>query len=288
MRTLRQMLMLDKEGMAVKPRPPVGPAMPANHSFPEEWKVPKDPSRQQELYLWQRWKDGGFHPDHLEPLLKSMQGLINKQVRVFTRGVPIPESVLQSVANDQAAEALKKFDPARSGGAQMHSWVTTNLKGLNRFVGKHQNFARITEDRNQLYGPARRAKEQLYDELGRDPTSMEIAHRINESPDRDGRKKVTARAITLLKQEQKDDLIASAEMDDPFVAENARVREAMGLVRYDLDPDELQVFEHIRGLNGRARQHRTSDIAKSLKWSQSKVSNVKGRINKKLGEYLGD
>ena len=284
--SLRVLMGLDKDAAAKKPRPVHGPAMPEGHTFPEAWKVPKAPEKQQELFLWQKWKDGGHQPEHLEPLLQSLQPIIAKQVRVFTRGVPVPEQVLQSVANDRAADALKKFDPTRAGGAALHSWVVNNLKGMNRYVGQNQNMARITEERNQLYGPARRATEQLRDELGREPTEMEIAHRINESPDRDTRKRVTARAVKLLNQEKKDDLIASAEMDDPFVTENARMREALGLVRYDLSPEEMQVFEHIRGLNGRPRLHRTVDIAKALKWSQSKVASAKTAITKKLNAYL--
>lgn len=283
---LRALMGLDKEAAARKPRPVFGPPMPEGHAFPEAWKVPKAPEKQQELYLWQTWKDSGHEPAKLEPLLQSLQPVIAKQVRVFTRGVPVPEPILQSVANDHAANALKRFDPTKAGGSALHSWVVNNLKGMNRYVGQNQNMARITEERNQLYGPARRATEQLRDELGRAPTEMEIAHRINESPDRNMRKRVTARAVKLLNQEKKDDLIASAEMDDPFVSENARVREAMGLVRYDLSPEELQVWEHIRGLNGRPRLHRTVDIAKALGWSQSKVASTKTSITKKLNEYL--
>lgn len=287
MRSLRDMMGLSKEAAAPKkPRPTFGPPMPADHTFPESWKVPKTQDKKQELYLWQQWKENDHKPELLDPLLSSLQPVIAKQVRVFNRGVPIPERVLQSVANDRAAEALRAFNPARAGGSALSSWVVTNLKGMNRYVGQNQNMARITEERIQLYGPVRRATEQLRDELGRDPTEMEIAHRINESPDRVSRKRVTARSVRLLGQEKKDDLLASAEMNDPFVSENARMREAMGLVRYDLSPDELQVWEYIRGLNGKPRLHRTVDIAKALKWSQSKVASTKTAIMKKLNPYL--
>ena len=286
--TLRELLGIDKEAARRRPKETFGPQMPTEHQFPAEWKVPNDPMRQQELFLWQQWTQSGHDPQHLEPLMGSLQPLINKQVRVFTRGVPVPESVLQSVANDHTAMALKKFDPSRAGGAALHSWVTTNLKGLNRYVGKNQNFARITEDRNQLFGDYRRAKTQLADELGREPTHFEISQRINESPDRQDRRRVTAKTVKLLGQEQKDDLLASAAVDDPFVQESPRLREAMGLVRYEMDPDELQVWEYIRGLSGKPRLHRTIDIASKLGWSQSKVSLVKGRINDKLRDYLED
>lgn len=285
MRSLRDMMGLDKDA-ARKPRPVFGTPMPEGHTFPETWTVPKTPEKKQELFLWQQWTESGHKPELLDPLMRSLQPVIAKQVRVFSRGVPVPEQVLQSVANDRALEALRGFDPARAGDAALSSWVVNRLKGLSRYVGQNQNMARITEERVQLYGPVRRATEQLRDELGRDPTDMEIAHRINESPDRIAKKRVTAQSVRLLNQEKKDDLLASAEMNDPFVSENARMREAMGLVRYDLSPEELQVWEYIRGINGKPRLHRTVDIAKALKWSQSKVATTKTAITNKLSPYL--
>jgi len=271
------------------PSVPTPPSPPATFSFPEAWKIPTDPRRQQELHMWKEWKESGEHPDKLQPLLTSLQPLISKQVRVFAR-TPIPVPVIEAEATKHTIEALRKYDPvpkAGKQGTQIHSWVTGQLKGMNRYIYSNQNFRRITEERSQLVGDYQRASAHLNEELGRAPTYTEISDYMNEMPERVDRSRgITSKQIKLLSQELTPDLLASAEMADPFVQETPQERELMKLIVYDLSPDELRVFEYIRGINGKTKISSTGQIAKLLGWSASKVSQVKNKIAKKLDGYL--
>jgi DNA-directed RNA polymerase specialized sigma subunit len=275
------------------PRTPAGmpvqqTSAPSQYSFPTDWKIPPDPRRQKELQLWKEWKDSGEDTEKLSPLLTSLKPLIRKQVRMFAR-TPIPSPVIEAKAIEHTIHALETYDPKVYPGrqtGQLHTWVTRNLQSTNRFVYNNQNMRRIVEDRAQMVGDYRRARAHLAESLGRAPTHAEIAKFMNEMPDRIGKSKpVTAIAVERLSHEDIPDMIASQEMNNPFVNETPEERQIMKLVMYDLTPDELAVFEYIRGINGKPRIHQPGDIARRLNWSPSKVSNIKKSIAGKIQEY---
>lgn len=256
-----------------------------NYEFPDGWRTSGlTPRKQQELHMWREWKDSDEHPDKMEPLLNSLQPLVRKRMNDYTRGVPIRTEVLQSAANKQVIQSLRNYDPTK---AKLTTWVTSNLRGLSRFVIANQNMARIVEERSQIIGDYQRARSELSDELGRDPTSIEMADRINQSPERmeASRRQVTAKTVGLLQHEMKKDLLSSGSLDDPFTNVTPREREILKLLQYELDPTELQVYEYILGLHGKPKITSTGQIATMLGWSPSKVSQVKGRIAKKYEEY---
>jgi DNA-directed RNA polymerase specialized sigma subunit len=305
---LRQFLSLQKEAARKKKQPQAMPGAPLpiqiptlptpapatlptlpTFNFPTTWKVPTDPRRQQELNMWKEWKESGEEPEKLQPLLTSLQPLITKQVRVFAR-TPIPVPVIEAEATKHTIEALRKYDPVpKTGrqGSQIHTWVTNQLKGMNRYIYANQNMRRITEERSQMVGDYQRANAHLREELGREPTYTEVSDYMNEMPERVDRSRgVTSKQVKLLSQELTPDLLASAEMADPFVQETPQERELMKLIVYDLSPDELRVFEFIRGINGKVKTSSTGQIAKNLGWSASKVSQVKNKIAKKIDGYL--
>jgi DNA-directed RNA polymerase specialized sigma subunit len=310
--SLRGFLSLQKEAAKKKSQPVLGLATPFQPTplpgaprapmlpgiglrvtppspFPAAWKVPTDPRRQQELQMWKDWKDSQEDPTKLQPLLTSLQPLISKQVRVLSR-TPIPVPIIEAEATKHTIEALRKYDPIPKPGkqgTQIHTWVTNQLKGMNRYIQSNQNMRRITEERSQLVGPFQRATAHLREELGREPTHLEISDYMNEMPDRvDRARRITPKQVKLLSQEMTPDLLASVEMENPFIEETPQERELMKLIVYDLSPDELHVFEFIRGLNGKKKTSSTGQIAKSLGWSASKVSQVKNKIAKKIDGYL--
>lgn len=238
-------------------------------------------SKQREMELWQKWKDSGHQPEHLQPLLDSLAPLIQKRVNTFKGRVPISEAVLQAQATNLTIKALERFDPKK---AQMGTYLTTNLQGLRRVVIQNQNVSRITEDRAGIIGQYNRAKSQLQAELDMPPTLMQIADRMKMSPKR----------VELLSREIRKDLLASASpVEDPFIDETPAHREVLALLPYELNPQQLRVFEHVQGLNGKKKVSSTSQLAKILAkedptghWSDSKVSVTKGEISKVIKKYL--
>jgi len=248
------------------------PVPPVAEPFPSHWRTPTTTQRQQELHMWRNWKAQGEKPEHMEPLLDSLQPLVNKRIRQF-KGVPIQREVMRAEANKKVMHGLRRFDPSK---AQMHTFLTHELKGMKRYVLQHQNLARIVEDRANKIGDYQRAMSTLSDQLGREPTSHEVADTMQ----------VPVRTVTRLSAELRSDLIASGALEDPFVDETPRSREVLKLIPYELNPTEMQVFEYLTGYGGKTKITSTGQIARKLGWSDSKVSQTKAAIAAKIRVHL--
>lgn len=240
--------------------------------FPENWIVPTNPRRQTELRLWEHWKRNGERQDDMAPLLSSIQPLLNRRIRQF-QGVPIQKEVLRAEANRKAITSLRKFDPTQ---AQMHTYLTNQLKGMSRFVQHHQNMSRIVEDRANRVGDYQRSRSTLEEMLDREPTAQELADHM----------KVSVKTVTRLQGELREDLVSSGAMEDPFIDETPRSREVLRFIPYELSPPEMQVFEYLTGYGGKEKITSTGAIAKKLGWSDSKVSQTKKAIGLKIRQYL--
>lgn len=241
-------------------------------SFPAGWRVPRTERRKSELQLWQQWKESGEDPEHMEPLLQSLQPLVNRRLGQF-RGVPIQKEVLRAEANRKVISGLRGYDPTR---AQMHTHLTNQLKGMQRFVQQHQNLARIVESRANKVGDYQRAVATLSERLGREPTAHEVSDYT----------KWSVKDVMRMEGDVRDDLLASGAAEDPFIEETPRAREVLKLIPYELTPMEMQVFEYATGYGGKPKITSTGAIARRLGWSDSKVSQVKNSIAKKVKQYL--
>lgn len=233
--------------------------------------------KQKELELWKAWKDSSHDPEHLDPLLLSLKPLMTQHVNRYAGNVPISRPALEGEVTRLTVKALKSYQPDR--GAQLSTFVTGQLKGINRFVTQHQNVSRITEDRSQKIGRYQRATSALSESLGRPPTAQETADEM----------KVSVRMVNRLAQEMRPDLLASGAEHDPFLNEEPRSREVLRLMYpYAFSLDEQKVFEFLLGLNGKEKELKTGKIARSLGWSDSKVSQIRASIATKVKPYLHD
>lgn len=231
--------------------------------------------RQKELELWKTWKDSNHDPEHLDPLLSSLQPLMTQHVNRYAGNVPISRPALEGEVTRLTVRALKSYKPDR--GAQLSTFVTGQLKGINRFVTQHQNVSRITEERSQKIGRYQRAHTALNESLGRPPTAQEVADEM----------RVSVRMVNRLSQEMRPDLLGSGSEHDPFLDEEPKSREVLRLMYpYAFSPDEQKVFEYLLGLNGKQKEIKTGKIARALGWSDSKVSQTRAAIANKVKPYL--
>lgn len=263
-------------------------AMKDPYQFPNNWGQ-KDPSGNlmpysgraaDEIDLWRQWKVSGENPEKLQPLLNSLSPVITAQVN---RHAPprMYRPAIEAEARALAVKALKKYDPSR--GAQITTHVTTNLRGLNRFVKKHQNFTRIVEAQAHKIGEYQRTQDALAEELGRPPTSIEIAERM----------KISVKKVDRLRLEMRPDVFVlpisgedgSGGDSNPFTEMSPVHREIVEMLPYELTTEELLVFNYLFGLKGNKKMSSTGEIAKALKWSDSKVSQVKNKISVKYRQY---
>jgi hypothetical protein len=233
------------------------------------WRRPAQEGRRKELFLWDQWKKGGQTPELSAPLLKSLRPVIYSQgVRAWADRVPVQTPVLEAKAVQLTLGALESYNPVK---AQLNTHVTNTLKGMHRFATTRQNMTRLTEARRRLVGPYQRALSRLKDKLEREPTVLELADEMKESPAN----------VEKLLLEMKDDLMSSGAMDDPFLDETSESRLKLQLIRYSLTPDENTVLDYLMGTGGRPKIESTGAIAKREGWSDSRVSQIKNAIMRK-------
>lgn len=130
-------------------------------------------SREEER-LYHDWVAGGKKPDQLRPLLGSLQPLVHKTVNKY-RAADVAEPALHAHAENRLVQGLHTFDPNR--GSSLSTHLNWQMRGVGRFVEKHQNFARIPGNRIRYIGKYQQAQSQLQDEMGEAPTWQQIARR---------------------------------------------------------------------------------------------------------------
>lgn len=247
-----------------------------NTSLKEAMAGPTDLQETQlrELDLWKKWKDNGQNPEDLKPLMQSFRPLIRKNANFWASRADMPPQAVHAAFQKQFVVALQTYDPNK--GAKLGSWVTTNLsKGkAQRWISKYQDPIRVQENRYYKTGMWDNAYATLKDQLGRDPTTLEMSEKLGWSEAEVGRMESEKRGLSWMDSSF-----------DPTAVSPSKESDALKMVRYTLTPDELNVFDHLGGYYGKP-QMRPGEIAKKFGFSPSKVTRIKNSITKKLEEYL--
>jgi len=226
-------------------------------------------SQLEDLRLWEEWKKSG-DKNKLKPLVKNMQPLIYKKANEFSRVQNIPKSAVQAEFKLHAIKGMHNYDPTYKVPLSYH--VMRQMDAAKRFVHKYQNVGRIPEHRHRKIGPFKAAHTELENELGRPPTSHELADKLQWPVAEVGR----------MTQELRDDLLPwkGGGADKAFDQCPPREREVLALLPYELCPEEQAVFEFTYGYGGKP-QLGTTEMAKALKYSPAKISRLKARVAKK-------
>jgi DNA-directed RNA polymerase specialized sigma subunit len=136
--------------------------------------------------------------------------------------------------------------------------------------------AYIPEDKARHIGKIDTARDQLYDDLGREPTHTEIAGIVGLKP-------------SLVKEIQglrRADVRGSAFSSDPIGHTGSRDQEVIALLRQELKPDEQEVYDFVYGHNGKPKIESTGEIARRLGKSPSQISRIKNRIGDVYKKYV--
>lgn len=237
-----------------------------------------------ELELWHQWNNNGRKPDDLRPLLHSMRPLVQESMSTWRGRVrAMPDEALEAEFKSHAVKAIKTYDPNR--GAQLGSWVKTNLRKGGRFAKTYQNIGRIVEDRQGVITDFKNARVHLGEKFGRPATDGEMLAYLKSQPSSDLGKqhKWSMSEIDRMNMELRADIMSSSFEADPTVIMPSLDNEIMSFLHEDLDPHELAVFNHIKDPS--KTQGKTGLIAQQLGWSPSKVSRLRKSIEQKALEY---
>jgi len=226
-----------------------------------------------ELEMWHTWNNNGRTQEHMRPLLNSMRPLIQKHIKQWSSVRDVPPAAIKAEFTNQAVKALENFDPNR--GVKLSTFLTGQMRQAQRFITTYQNTARIPESRVYSVGKLNNAEQQLSETLGRPPTQLELADKLQWEP----------RKVGILQSEIKKTYPTSHFASDAAAYTPSRQQEIFRLLPYELSSDERAVFEHIYGLNGK-QQLSPGAIAVKLNMSAPKVSRLKAAIAEKYEKYV--
>jgi DNA-directed RNA polymerase specialized sigma subunit len=221
-----------------------------------------------DVQLWQAWKSDKSD-QNLEKLIKQVNPIIQTQVNKLSTN-NIPRSALEAHALNLAINSFDNYDPNKT---QLNTYLTWQLKPLNRYVYKHQNIGKIPESRIVYIGAINRAKVELNEKLGRQPTVEEIADQTS----------IPISDVKLIEKENRSDLSAGFGAED-FHRNYTTYEDTLWLLWGELDGRDREILEYLYGMNGKETLG-PSEIASKLSFSPSRISQLKTRIADKLLKY---
>lgn len=221
-----------------------------------------------QLQLWKQTQD----PEHLQPLIQSYAPVIANKVRQF-KAPSVNEAAFKAELQKHLIGAFETFDPNR--GAMLSTHVENRLRKAQRYNAKYQNIAYIPEGQASHIGRINRATNELTEQFGRPPTHEEIGDHIGIKPT----------MVTKVLSAQRKDVRASSFESDPTEIAMHRDQEVIGLLEYNLTPDEKAVFNHIFGRGGAQKTDSTNVIAQKLNKSPSQVSRLRTSLLEKYRNY---
>lgn len=244
--------------------------------------------KQREVDLWKHWKENGEQPQHLQPLLKLYDPVLNQKMRLW-RAPTVPEAAFKAELQTQLIKALKIYDPKY--GAAINTHVESRLGKAKRYNNRYQNLMYIPEGISGKIGKLNTSREKLMEELGREPSIDELANHAGIPPKRvktilDAQKKTVPMGRSA--GEENYDYGAGGEataheFEDQQIAIAASILPTL----FPNKPDMHTLFGHVFGVNGHKQISSTSDLARTMGKSQSQISRMKTHMGMVLRSHMG-
>lgn len=220
----------------------------------------KSPARARDLELYNAWrKDPNKHTmtalvTHLSPLIHTE---VNRAIGT------LPTSALMAEGKIHAIGAIKSFDPSKGFALSTH--VMSRLRKVRRMNAKYQNAARMPENLKYEVTPYRRARDLMQEELNREPTDDEVAHRMG----------ISKGEVIRLKKYVFEDLIESAETraseSKKFSDDSILMKELISR----LTPEEKIIFDNKGVISA-------PELAKKLGVNTNRLNYLQGKLVDKL------
>jgi hypothetical protein len=227
-------------------------------------------NKQDDIDAWAQWRKSGRRSD-LGHLFTRVEPVIQKEVSRWASG-PVARPVLDIEARKLSLKAFNSFDPNK---AKLNTHLTNNLKGLSRIVYTHTNPARMPEHQVLKLNTFLTAKHTLEEELGREPTTLEMEENLVW-----GRGEVDRYAGQL-----RTGYSTSQPLPPGFNRYDAD-KVFLDFVYNDLTDQDRIVFEHTTGYGGKPILSAKALINKS-KMTQGQISHSKRRIRKLVEQARG-
>lgn len=179
------------------------------------------------------------------------------------------DPVLRSKAHVLAAQAIQRFDPAN--GAQLHTWVSSQLMPLRRM--RRQNLTTVKmPERVQLDAyTLHRAEQEFMDKHQREPDVEELSDHA----------KIPIRRINIIRNTMRRTPTEGAIGDSAPPESSDFMAEALEYVHKESDHIDRKIIEHKLGYGG-AEMLAPNIIAAKLKLTPTQLTRRSQRLTYKL------
>lgn len=232
--------------------------------------------RGSEMNLWKTWQQSGYQPQHLEPLLKSLQPVIRSEANKRLQGLggSIPRSAIENELRNAAVKSLKSYKPEK---AALTTHVTGGFRRISDFVNANRNARYVPGEDMKRYDAFRNATSELHYELGRAPTVDELQQRLPWAP------------RTIKKMQRSFGSEFYTDMGDDLSSSDAHAtlspRDALALVHSELSPVEQQ-FGRLYFPEEGVKQPSIKNIAKALSIPEHRAYRLKANVETRVGKIM--
>lgn len=211
-------------------------------------------------------------------LLRKVEPVIGMALKSYAADDKTP--LIRGRAKRLVLDSLKTYDPTQAG---LRTHLMQNLQRLSRVRQEQNNFIRIPEQRALDSFHLARASTQLEDELGYEPSDLEVADHLGWSLKRIGGSRGLPHTVNESSDRFRDE---EGNLGSPASSafDQRRFKAWEGYVYHGLDPIDQVIMESSLGLNGKPRLS-NGDIAKRLKLSGGAISQRSARIQKQLNAF---
>lgn len=191
---------------------------------------------------------------------------------------PLTPPGFQTKSRTLLAEALGSWSP--TGGAAPATHVTNQMRRLYR-ENLQQQSVQNTEADAGMFGPMDSARTDFMDEFEREPTRQELLTRMNEMLP--AHKRIDDVRFQQLQSRRGGTALASGFESNPTSFHVQAESQNLDLLPYDLNQQELQVYNHLFGKGGQRATTSTNTIASRMGLSAPTISRIRKGIATKAG-----
>lgn len=226
--------------------------------------------------IYEAWSQDKYNPERNTELIHEIQPWVDHAI-IAAGGSP-QNKTLRAKANMMAIAYMHRYDPKTSN---IKNYLYGQLMGLNRVIGNDRNIIQVPERVVIGRKAISDAENELLDELGRAPSTQEIADRTG----------IPIKTITKWRQASvpmTEGLLDKAMENQNYAQANIigqdKAEDAWEEYVYDSLPARTQaIMERLYGMHGIKRKSAT-EIAKELKISNAAISQHKKRIDAMLND----
>ncbi len=228
--------------------------------------------RQEDVVAWKAWEQNPTSRN-MGNVLGELNPLIQKEVNRWSGTYSLARPLLELEAKRLASEAIHSYRPTR--GAALATHVTHRLKKLSRLPYTHQNVARLPEYQTLKFHTFHGAKAQLEDELGREPTTDELADQLSWSRP----------YLSRFQKSLRKEFIESGD-PVPIFDRPSDDAQTIDFIYNDLAPTQQLLFQHTTGYGG-SPVLTNPQLMKKLKLTQGQLSYQKRLLVNKISMQTG-